>query len=68
MRVFIGTGLPIWKWKFENKGTQVAFEQETVHGGGGIHFELREIKTGRLIDSHDGEPQPKAQKWIRDLN
>jgi len=67
LHVFTGTGLPIWKWKFENKGTHVAFEQETVHGGGGIHFELREIKTGLLIDSHDGEPQPNAPKWILDL-
>jgi len=68
MRVFIGTGLPIWKWKFENKGTQVAFEQETVHGSGGIHYELREIKTGLLIDSLDGDPHPKSPKWLRDFN
>src|SRR5262249_21090826 len=32
-REFTGTGLPIWRWAFQNEGKQVAFEQETVHGG-----------------------------------
>ncbi|MFI5240802.1 MAG: hypothetical protein ACHQUB_03805 [Candidatus Saccharimonadia bacterium] len=66
-RVFKGNEFPIWKWKFEAKGTQVAFKQEAVHGGAGVHFELREIKSGLLIDSHDGDPAPDAPVWIRDL-
>jgi hypothetical protein len=67
VRVFTGTGLPVWRWKFMAKGTQVAFEQETVHGGLGIHYELRDIKTGDLIESYDGEPQPDAPQWVLDL-
>jgi hypothetical protein len=62
-----GIGLPIWLWHFANNGTRVAFEQETVHGGLGIHYELRDIKTGDLIDSYDGEPQPNAPQWVHAL-
>jgi len=67
LRVFSGNELPIWRWVFEKHGTQVAFEQETVHGGLGIHFELREIKSGLLVDKHDNDPTPDAPAWIRDL-
>src|SRR5882672_2318993 len=32
-RTMTGIDLPIWRWCFEANSTQVAFEQETVHGG-----------------------------------
>lgn len=66
LRTF-GGGLPIWKWRFEADGAQVAFAQETVHGHLGVHFELREIESGGLIAEHDGDPEPNAPKWIRDV-
>ena len=31
IRTFTGSGLPVWRWRFEAGGKQVAFEQETVH-------------------------------------
>jgi len=67
LRVFKGSELPIWIWKFEAKGAQVAFKQETVHGGGGVHFELREIISDRLVGSYNDEPTPNAPAWVRDL-
>ena len=77
-RTFEGTGLPIWRWRFSDEGTRVAFEQETVHGGIGIHYELREVASGRLVEKYeppaqppDGSPAPTAEKvpaWVADLD
>lgn len=67
LHVFNENELPIWIWKFEAKGTQVGFKQETVHGGGGLHYELREIIAGRLVQRYDGDPAPNAPEWVRDL-
>ena len=64
VRTFRGD-LPIWKWRFEAGGTQVAFYQETVHGHLGVHFELRDIESGRVLASHDGDPELDAPQWIR---
>ena len=50
---FTGVELPIWQWDFSSDGQLVAFHQETVHGGMGSHFELREIKTNKMIESFD---------------
>lgn len=67
VRIFNENELPIWTWKFAAKGTQVGFHQETVHGGGGLHYELREIISGRLIQRYEGEPAPDAPAWVQDL-
>ena len=75
VRTFEGD-LPIWRWKFTGDGRQVSFEQETVHGGLGIHYELREVATGRLIAQYDpppgteGEPPPSqgAPPWVAELD
>jgi hypothetical protein len=56
-REFTGDAdLPVWRWCFMADGKQVAFEQETVHGGIGIHYELRDVATGKLIASFDPAP------------
>lgn len=47
---FTGNDLPVWQWCFLSSGKQVAFEQETVHGGQGIRYELRDVATGRLTE------------------
>ena len=52
-RRFDGAGLPVWRWRFTAGGRQVAFKQETVHGGIGVHYELRDIATGRLIAQYE---------------
>ena len=62
-----GEHFPVWEWRFEADGTQVAFAQETVHGHLGVHFELRDIESGRVIAAHDGDPEPNAPQWIRDV-
>ena len=76
LREFSGVGLPVWQWHFTAGGKQVAFEQETVHGGLGIHYELREVATGRLIVEYgptvgpDNRPLAiqNVPKWVEELN
>lgn len=48
-RSYSGNGLPVWKWRFVEAGSQVAFQQETVHGGLGVNYELRDVLSGALI-------------------
>lgn len=76
LRRFKGSGLPVWQWHFTARGKQVAFQQETVHGGLGIHYELRDIATGRLIAEYsppvgpDNQPLPNqtVPKWVAELD
>jgi hypothetical protein len=66
-RTFTGSGLPIGRWCFWAEGKQVAFEQETVHGGMGVHYELRDIETGELADKYDPDANPtvtKPPRWV----
>lgn len=71
-RSFSGTGLPIKRWCFEAEGTQVAFEQETVHGGADAHYELRDVATGQLVEKYDPDPNAemaaKPPRWVADVN
>jgi hypothetical protein len=57
---FTGNGLPIFRWHFADRGRRVAYGQEPAHSGCAVHYELREIASGRLIDSAD-VPQPCAE-------
>jgi hypothetical protein len=74
-RTFTGTGLPIWTWAFEADGKRVAFEEETVHGGFGVHYELHDVANGRLISQYDpavgfdNQPLPNqtVPSWVADL-
>ncbi len=70
LRTFTGSGLPVWRWCFEAGGKQLAFEQETVHGGMGIHYELHDVRTGRLLSKYDpnSEASGKPPKWVAELN
>ena len=71
-RAFKGTGLPIKRWCFEAGGKQVAFEQETVHGGIDAHYELRDVVTGDLVEKFDPDPNAdmpaKPPRWVVDVN
>jgi hypothetical protein len=75
-RTLTGIGLPIWRWCFEANGTQVAFEQETVHGGLGVHYELRDTESGDLIAQYSPEVGPDNQPlekqnvpgWVTELD
>jgi hypothetical protein len=73
---FRGIGLPIFQWHFADGGTRVAFGQEPAHFGCSIHYELRDIRTERLIDSADipqscgqtsNPPAVKAPEWVAAL-
>jgi hypothetical protein len=76
VRTFTGRGLPVWQWSFQSGGKRVAFGQETVHGGLGVHYELRDVDTGRLIEEYnpavgpDNQPLAiqKVPKWVEELN
>ena len=75
MQAFTGSGLPIWRWAFRDRGRRFAFEQETVHGGFGIHYELRDAATGRLIDEYSPAygpdnriiPNQRTPRWVDEL-
>ena len=73
---FKGIGLPIFEWRLSDDGAQVAYGQEPVHFGCATHYERRDIRTERLLDSIDVEqpcgqnPEPKAvtlPQWVADL-
>jgi len=75
LRRFHGSGLPIWVWRFLNDGAQVAFEQETVHGGMGVHYERRRVRDGHLVaeftpeaDRDGGRISSEGPAWTRDLD
>jgi hypothetical protein len=67
-RTYTGNGLPIARWGFWAGGKQVAFQQETVQGGMGVHYELRDIETGDLADKYDPDANPdsisKPPRWV----
>jgi hypothetical protein len=69
-RKLTGNGLPIWRWQFTAGGKHVAFEQETVHGGLGIHYELRDVASGRRVAQYGPDAASSAEKpgWVRDLD
>lgn len=75
-RSFAGTGLPVWNWRFMNGGARVALHQETVHGGLGAHYELRDVATGGLIAEWEPPVGPDNRQlpnqtppgWVRELN
>jgi hypothetical protein len=72
LRTFTGNGLPIWRWRFGAEGKQVAFEQETVHGGIGVHYEQRDVASGRLIAEYnpgpDAGPGGEPPGWVKELD
>jgi hypothetical protein len=73
---FTGNGLPIFQWGFPDGGERVAYGQETVHGSCVTHYELRDIRSERLIDTVDvpkacgqaPNPQPVVlPDWVKRL-
>ena len=69
-----GRGLPIFQWCFRDNGRQVAFEQEMLHGWEGVHYELHEVNSGRLVseytptlDRESTEEVGVEPLWVHDL-
>lgn len=75
-RTYTGNGLPVWRWHFTADGKRIAFEQETVHGGLGIHYELRDVARGSLVaeysprvgPNNQPEPHQKGPEWVLELD
>lgn len=67
-RTYAGNGLIISAWCFWAEGKQVAFAQETLHGGMSLHYELRDTETGDLADKYDPDANPdsvtKPPRWV----
>jgi len=65
---YAGSGLAISAWCFWAGGRQVAFKQETEHGGMAVHYELWDIETGQLADKYDPDANPdvitKPPRWV----
>ena len=48
-RTVIGNALPIWQWAFAADARRVVIRQAPVHGDAPEHYELLDIRTGRVI-------------------
>jgi hypothetical protein len=48
---FTGVGLPIFQWGFADRGTRIAYGQETVHFACATHYELPDIASERTSGS-----------------
>jgi hypothetical protein len=76
LRTFGDGSMVVWRWKFIAGGRRVAFEQETVHGGFGVHYELRDVRSKRLVarfdppTDRDGRPLPghDVPAWVDELD
>jgi hypothetical protein len=76
LRTFGDGSLAISRWKFIADGRRIAFEQETVHGGFGVHYELRDVRSGRLVaqfdppTDRDGRPRSghDVPAWVAELD
>jgi hypothetical protein len=68
-RTFTGDGQAIWQWAFSADSRRVSYRQGPVHGPATPHFELRDIRTGRLVSSFDGDSTEvrAAPAWVRAL-
>jgi hypothetical protein len=68
-QTFVGNGLSIWRWAFWRDARQIAFRQAPVHGSAPAHYELRDIRSGRLIDAFDMQSDSakptRMPRWAR---
>jgi hypothetical protein len=64
----LGDGMMICAWHFVDGGKQVAFYTNTVHGDLAPHYELHDIRTGRLVDKLDGSLNEKSPRWTDGLS
>ena len=63
------TGPTYWSWAFAHGADQVAYHSGPLHEGPSSHCELRDVNTGRLLASWDGDLQ-KADRpeWTKALD
>jgi hypothetical protein len=64
----ISNGFVIGRWYFLDKGKQVAFYTNTVHGDRAPYYELRDIQSNKAIDKWQGQLTEKSPQWARRLS
>ena len=58
-----------WSWAFVRQGDQVAYHSGPLHEGPSSHCELRDVNTGRLLASWDGDlEKPDRPEWTKPLD
>jgi hypothetical protein len=63
------TGPTFWDWSFVNDGQQVAFHTGPLHGEAVSHCELRDVNTGRLLSSWEGNLRKQDRpEWTKSLS
>jgi hypothetical protein len=63
------TGPTYWSWAFAHGGDQVAYHSGPTHQGPSSHCELREVNTGQMLASWDGDLQsPNRPAWTKVLD
>ncbi len=67
LRAFSPNELPIWYWSFRKGAREVCYEQETVHGGLAVQYELREVATGRLLAWFEPGRGGSKPAWVEEL-
>jgi hypothetical protein len=67
LRAFSPNELPIWYWSFRRGAREVCYEQETVHGGLAVQYELREVATGRLLARFEPGRGGSKPAWVEEL-
>jgi hypothetical protein len=63
----IEPGQSIWDWHFLKSGAEVAFWVGPTHGDFIPHFELHDVRSGRLLAQWDGHVDQKHPTWVDGL-
>ena len=63
----LGDGLMIYDWCFVGEGAQVALSTGTVHGMTSRHLALYDVRSGRLLQEWNGDPDATSPIWAKDL-
>jgi len=63
----IGRGQSIWDWQFRKRGDEVAFWIGPTHGDFIPHFELHDVRSGKLLAQWDGHLDQKHPSWVDGL-
>lgn len=56
-------GLAVFRWFFLRNGSEVAYSAETVHGSLAPTCELRDVRSGGLLDEWHGDKRKALPKW-----
>ncbi|HYA23313.1 MAG TPA: hypothetical protein VEF05_04080 [Terriglobales bacterium] len=63
----ISPGQSIWDWQFIKTGSQVAFWIGPTHGEFVPHFELHDVRSGKLMAQWDGHLEQAHPSWVDGL-